>query len=206
MVGSGWVTSLRTINWTKHQSKAKSMALMWVFVIILIIFSKENVYFMTIFWFSQSTIKFNVDLKGCQIGWSGYLYKEDNLTSDLSCSFDLDRIPYEFAVTKNTKTNHVEATFKFAGMHSSRLVILASTYLPPNTQFAKLLKKAVRILYSLQMIKTFNNNQINFLFQFQMDQDMKFRESMGDVFASITQQGQAHVNKALPMVDFPENL
>lgn len=35
---------------------------------------------------------------------------------------------------------------------------------------------------------------------------MKFRESMGDIFASVTKLGQAHVNNALQMVDFPEHL
>lgn len=106
---------------------------------------RQNVWYDDDFWFSQSTIKFNVNLKGCQIGWKVYFYIKDNLESDLNCSFDLDTIPYEFVVTKNHKTNHVEATFKFAGMHSPRMVILSSIYLPPNTEFVKLLKNAVRI-------------------------------------------------------------
>lgn len=96
----------------------------------------------------QSTIKFNVNLKGCQIGWSAYLHMNGTVTSDLNCSFDLDTIPYEFVVTKNHKTSHVEGTFNFAGMHSPRLVMLASMYIPPKTDFAIMLKHAVRIFFS----------------------------------------------------------
>lgn len=155
--GSGWVTSLPTTNWTNHQSKPKLMTLMWVFVLFFFFYFLKKCLFYDEFWFSQSTIKFNVNLKGCQIGWSAYLYLNHNVASDLSCSFDLDTIPYEFVVTKNNKTNHVDATFKFAGMHSPRVKILASMYLPPKTQFAKMLKHAVRNLYSFRLIETFTN-------------------------------------------------
>lgn len=61
------------------------------------------------------------------------------------------------------------------------------------------------------LMGTFNNiyyNQTNYYYysKLQMDKNMKFRESMGDVFALVTKQGQAHVNKALQMVTFPEHL
>lgn len=39
-----------------------------------------------------------------------------------------------------------------------------------------------------------------------MDTDMSLRESMGDIFSTITEKGQFYLNKAIQLVDFPENL
>lgn len=38
-----------------------------------------------------------------------------------------------------------------------------------------------------------------------MDTDVSLRESMGDIFATITEKGQFYLNKAIQLVDFPES-
>lgn len=39
-----------------------------------------------------------------------------------------------------------------------------------------------------------------------MDTDVPLRESMGDIFAPLTEKGEFYLNKAIQLVDFPKNL
>lgn len=70
---------------------------------------------------------------------------DENSTSEVNCAHDIETIPYEFFITKHLNRSNVQATIKFAGMHSPRLIIYESYYHSAQPEFAQMMRKAVCI-------------------------------------------------------------